>query len=124
MSTSGLTNGQSAQFAGFVNPAEHSSEARPVRGATGSPTEEDHNAVIRTALADHKKKTSLGQLQNGLQSMGVKNDEKTRSHLAGLATSNPSQFHRLVAMARKNAMGQAQNMATARRTARREVQGA
>lgn len=100
------------QFKGFVNLPAVSEEARPARQAPASEgNHEDHIAAIKAELANHPKKTPYGMFVAGLQSMGVANNKQNMGHIAGLIGGSSEQFHALVKLARKNAIGQKQNIA-------------
>lgn len=104
------------QFRGWLNPATAGGVNRPERKAQGAkPAKDNHRGIISAELTKHPKKIGFGMFSRGLTSMGVGTDKKTLAHIAGLVTSNNEQFHQLVAMARKNAIGEKQSVAQNRK---------
>lgn len=103
-----LSGGDSRQFRGFLRPENSSVDQRPTRKVAG-PRQgyEDESAYrphIEVALANHPKKVNYGMFREGLGHMGVSPTPATLTHLAGLSTSNPDQFHELVGRARAHAI--------------------
>ena len=116
------TENLGGQFKGWFNPASQGAEGRPER--TGEGLEKpDYNPrdVIAQELDNHPKKVGLDTFLTGLNSMGIKADHPNLHKIAGLIKSNNNQFHQLVSMARKNAFGQRQQMATIKNRKRSEA---
>lgn len=120
-----LSGGDSRQFRGFLRPEKTSVDQRPSRKVPG-PRQgyEDESAYrphIESALANHPKRVNYGMFRDGLSLMGVKPSPATLTHLAGLSTSNPDQFHELVGRARAHAIN-ARDQRRAAENRRRKAQ--
>jgi len=94
-----------AQFQGFLTPAAAGVNT-PARTGEGLPkTPGDHRAAIAAELGNHPKKIGTNMFLAGLGHMGVSTNKKNLAHIAGLIDSNNAQFHDLVGLARKTAIG-------------------
>ena len=94
-----------SQFQGFLTPAAAGVNT-PARTGEGLPkTPGDHRAAIAAELGNHPKKVGTNMFLAGLTHMGVSTNKENLAHIAGLIDSNNDQFHQLVGLARKTAIG-------------------
>ena len=94
-----------AQFQGFLTSSAAGVNTPARTGEDLPKTPGDHRAAIAAELGNHPKKIGTNMFLAGLTHMGVSTNTANLSHIAGLITSNNDQFHQLVGLARKTAIG-------------------
>jgi hypothetical protein len=103
-----------SQFQGFLtsSAAGVNTPSRTGEGTEPRPgmSKRDHRNIIATELNNHPKKIGMSMFVAGLTHMGVEPNEANLDQISGLIRNDNDQFHKLVGLARKTAIGAKQRM--------------